>query len=154
MARTRFKAKGRRESGSFIALPHNLLDSREYAALSAHARMLLIDLFAQYRGHNNGDYSAAWTLMEPRGWRSRETLGRALAQLLEAGFIVKTKQGGRNIPCLYGVTWKGIDECDGKLDIKANPVPLNTWKLKNSLTRLPCQLNTTTVSKRVAANDY
>lgn len=152
MARTLLKIKGRRESGQFVILPGNVTGSPQYAALSFPARSLLVDLLAQYRGNNNGDYSAAWKLMAQRGWRSRDTLRRALAELLQAGFIVKTRQGGRNIPCLYAVSWKGIDECGGKLDMKANPVPLNTWKQINSLTRLPCQLNTPAVSKQVSAN--
>ena len=152
MAHSLRKSKGRRESSPFLALPRHIVDSPQYAALAFPARSLLIDLFAQYRGNNNGDYSAAWRLMSPRGWRSRDTLGRALRELLQSGFIVKTRQGWRRVPCLYGVTWKGIDECGGKLDMPANPVPLNTWKQKNSLTRLPCQLNTPTVSKQVAAN--
>ncbi len=152
MARTLLKIRGRQESGQFVALPGNVTGSPQYAALSFPAKALLIDLFSQYRGNNNGDFSATWNDMAKRGWRSRDTLCRAKAKLLQSGFIVMTKQGGKNIPCLYAVTWKGIDECGGKLDMAANPVPLNTWKQINSLTRLPCQLSTPTVSKQVSAS--
>lgn len=128
------KTKNRKTSGHFIAIPTHLLTSQEYAELSGSGVKLLIDIFAQYRGFNNGDFCATWSVMCKRGWRSRDTLGRAVKELLESGFIVKTRQGergqssGHRKPTLYGVTWLGIDECKGKLDIRANAVPLNLWK--------------------------
>lgn len=145
----RQKVLGRKESGPFLALPRSLLDSPEYAALSAYAVKLLCDLGAQLRGHNNGDLCAAWSLMRARGWKSRDTLDRAKLELEEAGVIVRTRQGGKHKPTLYALTFKGIDECEGKLDahIKASAVPFNTWK-KKTLTRPPCQSDTPTVSKQ------
>lgn len=134
MSRSRLSTKGRRESGHFIAIPTLILESSQYAALSPPTVKLLLDLFAQYRGNNNGDFCATWSLMNRRGWKSRDTLARAIKTLLASGFIVKARQGekghtsGHRRPTLYAVTWKGIDECGGKLDIQPNPVPLNTWK--------------------------
>lgn len=128
MARTRLKVKGRRESGSFAAIPHAILDSPEYAGLSAHAVKALLDLFAQYRGENNGDLTAAWSLMQIRGWTSKALLYRALRELLDKGWIVKTRQGGRHQASLYGVTWKPINPCGGKLDVSPTHVAPGTWK--------------------------
>lgn len=128
MARDLMKAKGRSESGSFIQLPHAILESEEYASLSMPAVKLLLDLFAQYRGKNNGDFAAAWSVMSRRGWRSRDTLRRALEELIEKGWIIKTRQGGKRICCLYGVTWKGIDDCGGKLDHPPTRTAPGTWK--------------------------
>ena len=153
MAHSRYKAKGRRESGRFVALPATVLDSPQYALLPAQAVKLLVDLLAQYNGSNNGDLCATWSLMKRRGWRSRDTLDRALNDLLGSRFVVKTRQGqkgylgGQRIPTLYAVTWKGIDDCGGKLDVKPNPVPLNTWKQNNSIARLPCHTDTAPVLK-------
>ena len=131
MARPRVKAKGRRESATFAAIPHHILNSAEYAALSAQAVKLMLDLLAQYRGANNGDLTAAWRVMEKRGWRSRDTLGRALQELLKAGFIEKTRQGGRNRCSLFAVSWKAIDECKGKLDVPPTRAPSNSWRNQN-----------------------
>lgn len=128
MADARLKAKGRQTSGFFFAMPHHILESEKYACLSSKAVKLLLDLGGQYRGNNNGDLTVAWKIMERRGWRSRDTLGKALKELLDSGFIIKTRQGGKNRPCLYALTWKGIDECRGKLDIPSSSVPLNLWK--------------------------
>lgn len=137
MARTRGKTKGRREQGSFVALPHAILESQEFASLSARAVKLLLNLFAQYRGDNNGDFSAAWTLMKSRGWTSKAMLYRALRELHDKGWIVTTRQGGKaqlgahRVCSLYAVTWKPIDPCDGKLDVASSRVASSTWRREN-----------------------
>jgi len=128
--------KGRREHGTFAALPHAYFKSPEYAALSARAVKALVDLLGQYNGHNNGDLSAAWwgrsqPGMSQLGWRSKDQLAKAIKELVESGWILLTRQGGLHVPSLYGVTFLGIDECGGKLDVRANPVPLNLWKSAN-----------------------
>lgn len=127
MARTRFKAKGRRESGTFIALPHVVINSHNWLKLSPHAVKLFIDLYAQFKGTNNGDLCAAWSMMKPRGWKSKATLTKALTELQHYGMITLTRQGGRKIPNLYGVTFQSIDECKGKLDVRAAP-PSSEWR--------------------------
>jgi hypothetical protein len=53
-------------------------------------------------------------------------------ELLEAGFVIQTRLGGRNKCALFALTWFGIDECGGKLDIPATPVPPNDWLRKNA----------------------
>jgi len=126
--RRRRKAKGRAETGIHFGLPHAVMDSPNYRALHAHAVKLLNDLGRQFRGYNNGDMSAAWRLMQPRGWKSRDTLARALAELLHFGMIEKTRQGGLNRCSLYALTWHKIDECKGKLDVAPSRVASGLWK--------------------------
>lgn len=126
--RSRSKHKGRQESGPFLALPRAVLNSENYRALSAKAVKLLVDLGSQYSGSNNGDLSAAWRLMQPRGWRSRDTLTMALAELLQFGLIEKTRQGGKNCCSLYAVTWHAIDDCKGKLDVAPTRVASGLWR--------------------------
>lgn len=128
MARNRQKSKGRRESGSFCALPHSILESPEYATLSAKAVKCLLDIFGQFRGANNGDLGANWKEMKKRGWKSRDTLAHALLELTASGFILKTRQGGRRKCSLYAVTWLAINECGGKLDMAPTHVATNTWR--------------------------
>lgn len=128
MARSRLKSKGRRDSGSFVAIPTEILESSEYAMLNGNAVKALLDLYSQFNGRNNGDYTAAWGVMSKRGWKSKASLYKALRALLEGGWIVKTRQGGKHACTLYAVTWKPIHECDGKLDVSATNTPLGTWK--------------------------
>jgi hypothetical protein len=133
MARTLLKAKGRRESGAFVPFPVTVLNHENFLRLSAKAVKLLLDLCAQLRfkrggSVNNGDLCAALSVMQPRGWRSEETLQNALDELKHMGFVIRTRQGGRNRCSLYAVTWWAIDECDGKLDVAATRAPSNDWQ--------------------------
>lgn len=128
MTRSRAKHRGRADSGSFFAWPRAVADSDAYRSASAPAVKLLNDLCFQFRGNNNGDLSAAWRVMAPRGWKSRDTLTRALRELLELGLIEKTRQGGKHLCSLYALTWLPIDECGGKLDVPATRVPSGLWK--------------------------
>ncbi len=128
MADKRRRAKGRWSSGRFGAFPESVHSSAAYRSLSGNAVKLLIDLFMQFKGQNNGDLSCAWQLMEPCGWRSRDTLDNAKDRLLDSGLIELTRQGGRNLANLYAVTWLGVDECGGKLEVPPNSVPTGLWK--------------------------
>ncbi len=128
MSMNRRRAKGRRESRSFVAVPHAVLESEAYSKLSGWSVRLLLDLYSQYRGHNNGDFSMVWNFMNGRGWRSKDTLYRAREELTDNGFIVLTRQGGKNQCSLYAVTWQPVDECGGKLDWPPSPVALGYWK--------------------------
>ena len=123
----RMKRRGKR--GQFMQLPYALLDTADYLSLSPSSKQLLIDVFRQYNGHNNGDLSASFTLLQRRGWKSKGTLKRALDQLISRDLLVKTRegwfQGEHSSQCaLYAVTWLGIDECRGKnLEVQPNPRP-------------------------------
>jgi len=124
----REKVTGRRDAGKYFGLPHAVMDSRNYLQLSAQAVKLLNDIGRQYGGFNNGDLCATWSMMEKRGWKSRNTLYKALQELLYYGLIIKSKQGGKHAPTLYALTWQSVDECKGKLDIKETIRPLGDWK--------------------------
>ena len=129
-------AAERRERGGFAALPHCLLESQVYVHLSAHAVKLLVDLLAQFKGFNNGDLCMAWTIMKPRGWKSRDTLNKARLELLACELIIVSRYGDRRRPHLYALTFFAIDECGGKLDIKATATPGSEWRKYEPLTLL------------------
>ena len=113
--------------GRFLALPHAVLASPRYRALSSSAVKLLIDIAMQYDGKNNGDLSAAWKVMKPKGWRSEATLDRAKKELLATGFIAETRKGRLPNTCtLYGITWHPLDPSD-KLDIRPAGFPVGEW---------------------------
>lgn len=127
--RTRAREKGRTD-GPITLIPHSILNCPAFISLSHTARALLLEFARQYNGHtNNGDLCVAHRLMGPRGW-ARNTLERARRELECKGFIVRTRQGGRNQPNLYAITWKPINDCGGKLDagFRAGEV-LGYWRL-------------------------
>lgn len=155
----RFKdAQAKRERGGFVPLPFVVIRSESFSKLNAHAVKLLCDLLAQYRGDNNGDLAAAWTIMAARGWRSRDTLYKALRELLDGGWIIVSRQGGRHQASLYAVTFFAVDDCKGKLDINATGSPSGDWKKNEPIpalpklkvvSRPPCQLSSNSHDQRV-----
>ncbi|WP_296219609.1 hypothetical protein [Pseudomonas sp. UBA2684] len=74
MARSLRKSKGRNPSGSFAALPHLVMDSEDFRALSGGALKVLLGLLRQYRGTNNGDLSASFGQAQGWGVNSSSTL--------------------------------------------------------------------------------
>lgn len=125
-----------------MGIPYAVLDSQNFIRLSPNSIRLLIDLYRQFNGRNNGDLSAALTLMKKRGWRSQTTLSKCVKELLDAKLIQKTRegyfQGSVSSQCaLYAVTWRGVDECQGKnLDVRPNPRPAIAFSALNK--NSPC----------------
>jgi len=112
-------------------MTHQVLRSAAYAKLSPHAVKLLNDLLAQYNGKNNGDLCCAWSMMEKRHWKSKDTLYKAIKELKSADWLEVSRQGGRHKPTLYALTFFAVDECNGKLDIPSTKQPKSTWKIKS-----------------------
>ncbi len=134
MGWNRAKSKGRANGPTFVALPHELLTHDNFKRLSARALKLFIDMYSEYNGHNNGDFSATISVMRKRNWKSKQTLALALDELLHYGIVMQTRQGQKDTKLcyLYGVTFKPIDECDGKLDVKPDVVAPRTWQARQS----------------------
>jgi hypothetical protein len=123
---------GRSIVGGFVALPNAYFRTPEFAALSGRATKLLIAIAMQYNRSNNGDLVITKSLMAARGFHSADQLFKARDELIAAGWIMCTRQGGRNIPSLYALTWEPIDRCDGKLDVQHGPTPPHLWKPENA----------------------
>ena len=164
MARNKkFKeSKAKREGGGFVPLPSVVIRSHAFRKLSPHAVKLLIDLLAQYRGNNNGDLCAAWTVMQPCGWRSRDTLFKAIVELRDGEWVEVTRQGGRHAATLYAVTFFAIDDCNGKLEVMSTSSPKSLWKKNEPLpplpklkdvTRIPCHIPVNKHTRRVILED-
>ena len=129
MARNYSKAKGRKENGQFMAIPHTCLRHENFTRLTPKARMLFTDLLVQYNGNNNGDFTAAFSILKKRGWRSKETVFLAIDELLHYGWIIRTRIGGFYKQAnLYAITLHPIDECGGKLDVDPTIVASGAWK--------------------------
>lgn len=127
-SRSRQRYKGRREGGTYTAIPHAVQDSPNWRLLSHVAAHLLLSIARQFNGRNNGDLCAALSVLSRDGWKSNDTVGVALRELLHYGFIVLTRQGGLHAPSLYALTWRPIDDCGGKLDLPSSQVASGEWK--------------------------
>jgi len=127
-------AKTKTQSQSFAGIPRVVMEHDDYKGLSGNGVKLLMALAYQYRGSNNGNLTAAWSVMQKKhGFKSQDTLNRAKQELLEADLIRQTRSGMFMNPggrcALYALTWQAIDECPGKgLECKATTLPLRSFR--------------------------
>jgi len=100
------------KSPPFVQIFHHVIDSAQFAALSGSAVKMLVDMARQFTGKNNGMFSLSNPDFHVRNrWRSNSKRERALRELLEAGFLIRTKLGGRGIGCdRFAITWWPVDE--------------------------------------------
>lgn len=133
MPHSRKRSKGRRNGHTFLSLPHNMLNHESYLRLSLKAKAMLIEFGRQYNGSNNGDLCATEKTLKHRGWKSNDVITKATRELIEVGFVILNRQGGRKLANLYAITWQPIDHCGGKLDVPETKVAPNNWKLKNEI---------------------
>lgn len=118
MGRSKFKGGADKRDGTrFVLLPLVVLESPGYRLASHPARALLIDIAMQYSGHNNGKLTACAKYLNPRGWRSNDTIVRARRELLDCGLLIETRKGGRpNKAAWFALSWLDLDQGQG-LDI-------------------------------------
>ena len=125
----RTKHRGRGREHSFLRLPHFVLESQEFAALSGNAVKLLLDAAKEFKGSNNGDINLAWSRLSARGWVSQGTVHRAKHELLDAGFLVCTRHGGKNLCSLYAITWEPVDTIERvRLEVAPERVASHLWR--------------------------
>ena len=133
---SRRKIKGRAEKGAFTLIPHTVMDNPDYLNLSTKSVKLLLDLAYQYRGKNNGNLTAAFSILRERGWKREATICAAIKELMAANLIIRTRDGYFQNPksrcALYALTWHPIDDCLGKdLDVSPTTTPPRKFSLEN-----------------------
>jgi hypothetical protein len=118
------------------------METEDYKNLSGNSVKLLLALAYQYRGHNNGDLTAAFSIMQKNfGFTARGVIKRAVKQLLDANLIVQTRTSRFLNPggqcALYALTWQPIDECPGKhLEVGPTVTPLRKFSIEQN--KKPC----------------
>jgi hypothetical protein len=106
-----------------------MIRSDAFRSLSAYGVKAVVDVSSEYDGKNNGNLSAAWSVMKDRGWNSKSTLWAALKEAVEKGFLKVARPGNKHHVCtLYAITWKPVDECGGIHWITVETLPTNDWK--------------------------
>lgn len=113
----------------FVAMPKAIVLSSEWQGMAPSAMRLALDLMAQYTGKNNGRLCPAFIVMQRQGWRSETTLIKAKRALLEASFVVHTRQGKKpHTADWIGFTWWKLD-WEKSMDIDPRGFPyLNFMK--------------------------
>ncbi|MGV7079257.1 ArsR family transcriptional regulator [Testudinibacter sp. P80/BLE/0925] len=114
--------------GGFSTLRHDVINSPEFNALSGNSAKLLTKLLGQFNGYNNGDLTLLQNKAAELYGMSNATAKKAIDELLDSGFIITTRQGGKNRCSLYALTFIAVNECDNKIDIQPTRKPLDYWK--------------------------
>lgn len=133
MARTRARAKGRRDNTRFLGIPFPVINSEDFRALSPVALKVLIILSSQFSGSNNGDLSAPFSKVKMWGIKSEATLCKALKELMAKNIITRTRDPTRDRQnphgqcALYALNWLPIHECKGKLDVLPTIQPIRLF---------------------------
>jgi len=96
----------RRQSGPpFVMIDRALLQSKEWKELSVSQMITYIYIKKNYNGGNNGEIPLAYS--ELRSVFAPATLSKSLKDLINKGWIEKTKHGGMyRYQCLYKLTGK------------------------------------------------
>ena len=129
----RQRVRGRRPGHTFLLLPHYVITSPQWRALSGSAVKFIVELAASFNGRNNGDLSLTRTMALARGWRSGETRDQAAEEAEAAGFIVQTRYGNKGICNLYAITWEPIDDVGKWLILQPEKKASRIWEQRAPL---------------------
>lgn len=130
--------RGSKYNEPFVGIVRSVFDSPAFVKLTPHAAKLLLELVSQYKGDNNGNLTLAWSVVSKRGWRSRTTLWRCKAELIDAGFVHVTRVGHLPNTCeLLALTWFPLD-VSPKFDQDA----VHTFKAKAYMANIPLPMPT------------
>jgi len=105
--------KGRSTVERFVMLPHYLLRSAAWRALSPVARAMFIELLALYNGSNSGRIAMSARTGAERVGCSKDTASRALAELQRYGFLELSIQGAFHRKTPHASEWRlTLYHCD------------------------------------------
>lgn len=129
-AKRRAHLKSRREPGRFAGIPTKVMESENWRRLSGSAVKMALEFAYQFSGANNGDLTAAFSILKKHGWKSQNTINMAIKELIHYNIIIKTRQGDlMKRPNLYALTWYAIDHNKGKMDLCSYTTTApGTWK--------------------------
>jgi len=120
-------------SGLYGAVPHAVMDGTAFKGASYPAKALLFDLIRQHSGNNNGHLHLSFSWLANRGWKSRDVIQRARAELIQRGLLIQTRQGGLNIGASrYALTWLHISNYVG-LEIERKDYHPGAWGFMDAL---------------------
>ena len=98
----------------FAAIDHLVIDSPAFADLKGESVRLLLIIARQFDGRNNGHLQATLSFTKERGISSKQTLQRAVADLISHGFIYRTRshgfEAGKNTHSRYAITWRKLSD--------------------------------------------
>jgi len=124
--------KSKKVMHPYAAIEHRVINSAAFAALKPSSVALLLILARQLTKDNNGHLQATWSYCRKRGIGSENTLRASIYDLIEHGFLCRTRSRGANkVAALYAVTWLAIKRRDGLYLHTFNKDGWKAWEEKN-----------------------
>lgn len=122
------------------------MQKERFRTMAPSSIKILLMLGCQYRGNNNGDLSAPFSLAQQWGIGSKTTLAKGLRALEAAELIIRTRDSQFQMSgakcCLYALSWHEIDHCDGKLDVSPTTTPRDPFEtFESSPFFMRCQVS-------------
>lgn len=118
----------------YALIPEEVIESASYHAQPDWARSVLLALACRFNGHNNGDLSLPFSEAKRLGISAQWKLYAGLRLLERADLIQCTRrgrlEGGRKLPSLYCLTWRGIDQgstATYDAGVAICPIPSQIW---------------------------
>lgn len=102
------KSDDSRDGEQFVALPLVLIHSAGWRLARPETHSFVIDMAAPMYskgGLPNGALMANRERLAALGWHSVSGIARHIEDAISCGLLVRTRQGGKRMPSLYGVTW-------------------------------------------------
>ena len=110
----------------YAAIEHRVIDSEAFADLKPASVRLLLIFVRQLTPTNNGHLQATWKYCRPRGFGSEVTLKSAIDDLIQHGFIYRSRSRGPNKAwARYAITWLPIRQ-KGNLFLQGFEIDM--WK--------------------------
>ncbi len=99
-------------------LTYDILNSPSWEGLSAQARAVLIQIAKRYNGGNNGALAASVRNLATECRINKDTAGKAVKELLEAGFLELAQAGAfthkMRHAAEYRLTWLKCNQTGAK----------------------------------------
>lgn len=116
----------------FAPVDHLVIDSPAFADLTGEAVRVLLIIARQYDGRNNGQLQATFSYCKDRGIGSKHTLKKAIAELINHGFIYRTRshgfEAGKNTWSRYAITWRPLCDRDKRKGLFVDGFLTNAWQ--------------------------
>ena len=95
-------------SDGFSILPHRLLDSTEWKALSPSAHDVILTAYRRFDGFNNGKIALPWAdFKELDGFKNETTFGRHRTAAVQSGILIEARKARHTqhgiTPALYAI---------------------------------------------------
>lgn len=99
--------RGRSVKGpAFVQLYRYLMESEAWKSLNPYERCAYIAVVSAYNGANNGSIGMGVRAVAERGNMNKDTAGKALATLIERGFIECVTPGGFSRKTRHATEWR------------------------------------------------